>query len=546
MVGSGWSEDILSAGLAFSVEARALPQLTSSPLPALLVSPDFLPGTGLFNGRRWAANRLLQQWGAMAHSSPVALLGADPAHLSAYQQQLHEGGHSGAVQSLSFTDPTGVARHGALFTPDPALGLWSRWRWAAGPAAFSIIGQTHTLASTAALSHLDALGADPLNHWDALICSSSAGQVVASQLLEARLEQLAQRFGIDLGLAEASKPQLPVIPLPIDVAGLQSALPDRLQARQQLAIPEQASVLLWIGRLSLLTKLDPWPQYQMLERLAQRLPGPLVLLELGPDDTEQQASHFRELRALCPSVQFRQLGGVEPVAEAVKHQALAAADLALSLVDNVQETFGLAVAEAMAAGLPVVASNWDGYRDSVRDGVDGFLVPTRWAMSAPAVSPGLGWLHQIGVVPYTAFAGALGQLVSVDMEAAAESIAVLLLDPLLLRCMGAAAARRARERFDTPVISASYQRLFAELEQRRLAAQADARHRQPPGPWRAIDPVSLFGHFASHSAKAIRPDVSEPVPTVIQGRQGLWSFLQMATPAEQHGELRLDLFAKHR
>ena len=30
-------------------------------------------------------------------------------------------------------------------------------------------------------------------------------------------------------------------------------------------------------------------------------------------------------------------------------QALAAADLALSLVDNPQETFGLSVAEAMAA-----------------------------------------------------------------------------------------------------------------------------------------------------------------------------------------------------
>ena len=42
---------------------------------------------------------------------------------------------------------------------------------------------------------------------------------------------------------------------------------------------------------------------------------------------------------------------VEPVSEELKRQALAAADLALSLVDNTQETFGLAVAEAMAAGL---------------------------------------------------------------------------------------------------------------------------------------------------------------------------------------------------
>ena len=28
----------------------------------------------------------------------------------------------------------------------------------------------------------------------------------------------------------------------------------------------------------------------------------------------------------------------------------------------------------MAAGLPVVVSDWDGYRDTVRDGVDGFRI----------------------------------------------------------------------------------------------------------------------------------------------------------------------------
>ena len=54
----------------------------------------------------------------------------------------------------------------------------------------------------------------------------------------------------------------------------------------------------------------------------------------------------------------------------------AAADLFLSLVDNPQETFGLAPVEAMAAGVPVVVSDWDGYRYTVSDGVEGFRVPT--------------------------------------------------------------------------------------------------------------------------------------------------------------------------
>src|SRR6202012_5551691 len=54
----------------------------------------------------------------------------------------------------------------------------------------------------------------------------------------------------------------------------------------------------------------------------------------------------------------------------------AGADVFVSLVDNIQETFGITPVEAMAAGLPVVVSDWDGYRSTVRDGVEGFLIPT--------------------------------------------------------------------------------------------------------------------------------------------------------------------------
>jgi phosphatidylinositol alpha-mannosyltransferase len=62
------------------------------------------------------------------------------------------------------------------------------------------------------------------------------------------------------------------------------------------------------------------------------------------------------------------------VSDERKHAALASADL-LVAPSLGGESFGMVLTEAFAAGTPVVASDIAGYRDVVRDGEDGVLVP---------------------------------------------------------------------------------------------------------------------------------------------------------------------------
>ncbi len=71
------------------------------------------------------------------------------------------------------------------------------------------------------------------------------------------------------------------------------------------------------------------------------------------------------------------LSGVDAlgkVSDARKQEALAAADV-LVAPSLGGESFGMVLTEAFAAGTPVVASDIAGYRDVVRDGEDGVLVP---------------------------------------------------------------------------------------------------------------------------------------------------------------------------
>ena len=182
----------------------------------------------------------------------------------------------------------------------------------------------------------------------------------------------------------------------------------------------------------------------------------------------------------------------------VTRQAFASADVFMSLSDNIQETFGLTPLEAMAAGLPVIASDWDGYRETVRDGVDGFLVPTAQPADPDcALAPSEA--YEDGRLSYDRYIGHAHLMVGVNVPRCTEALVRLIQEPALRERMGAAGRARAREVYDWTVVMAQYQALWAEQEARRVAAQPSALQQRAPA---FTNPLSLFDHYPSQPLTA--------------------------------------------
>jgi hypothetical protein len=246
--------------------------------------------------------------------------------------------------------------------------------------------------------------------------------------------------------------------------------------------------------------------YLGLERAAAELgpSHPLHLIEAGQHTTDWIRDGLAEARqALMPGVRHHHLDGRDDAAMA---DARHAADVFCSLSDNIQETFGLTPVEAMAAGLPVVASDWDGYRDTLVQGETALLVPTTLPATGAGVS--IARRYEDGLDNHDHYCAQASLATAVDVPAAALALTALLGQPERRLAMGEAGRRRARALYDWGVVIGRYQELWAELAAIRGAgaAPSPAGSTPPVSPSPAgggavnplrDNPFLLFGHCAT-------------------------------------------------
>ena len=410
-----------------------------------------------------------------------------PADGEHFEQAVRTANPGQATQIVALQDLEQVASVGALMLPGPVVAEHAWQRQALGSAAYSLIGITHTTATPRVMDALVAIPAAPVEPWDAVICTSQAVRAMVVQLLEDQEATLRQRFSL-ADTAQMVRPQLPVIPLGVDCAALTPVPGLRQDWRARLGVGPDDVVALYLGRLSHHQKAHPIPLFQAMQRATKQSQTRLMLILTGWFlNAEIEAAFRAAARAFCPDVPVIFMDGRLPDVQAASR---AMADLFVSPVDNVQETFGLSPVEAMAAGLPVVVSNWNGYRETVRDGVDGFLIPT--LAPPPGICDDLALRFSAGLEGYEVQMGAVGQAVVVDIEAMAAAIARLANDPALRRTMGHSAQMHARAAYDWPAVVPQYMALWAELGDRR--ARAVCR----PGPYPARpDPFHVFRNYPS-------------------------------------------------
>lgn len=373
-----------------------------------------------------------------------------------------------------------------LYFPCPPDARFAWARQASG-ARFALCGVTHTLSSAAAARALCDLVAAPFEPVDALICTSRAVADLVRAVTGAYADYLRERFGGNPRLTN----RLEVIPLGVNPDRFRPATPEeRAAERARLGAADDEVLVLCVGRLSHHAKAHPFPVFHAADQAARRTGKKVYLVFAGWAAHPAVDRAYRDGAArFAPAARVGFVDGHDP---AVRVGAWRAADVFVSLPDNVQETFGLVMAEGMASGLPVIGSDWDGYRDIVADGETGYLVPTRMVRGATAEAT---TRLLFGQVSYDRFLAECSQAAVVDPSAAADALTRLVADSDLRRRMGAAGRARAVDHFRWERVVRAYEALWAEQER---AVRDWAPGRRPhAGPALYPAPEQTFAGYPS-------------------------------------------------
>ncbi len=392
-------------------------------------------------------------------------------------------GADAALRLESRTEIPRVVRDQGIttwFQPDTTTE-WVNYRTAFGTTTFPFSTVIHIACAPRLIrSQFLWLLLDGFAPCDAFICTSRAVQSAVRETLDYISEEMRRCTEAKLRY----RGRLDVLPLGLDVDAF--APRPRREVRRELGWPEDAFVILWYGRFSVVDKCDLLPALRMFRRLLEANPSKRLLFVLAGNDRRDipfvpSLDEFAAALGIAEHVRI-----LDGAPQDRRHLLFAAADVFTSPVDNLQETFGIAPIEAMASGTPQVVSDWSGYKDTVVHGVTGYRIPTYWTRcdGDEQTDYGLGGFGYQGYL--------FAQSVAVDLREYQAALQRLIDDPALVAAMRDASRRRAVEVFSWPAVIGAYEALWNELC--AIAARLPA-HELPPAPFVRAALCQRFGAF---------------------------------------------------
>ncbi len=459
-------------------------------------------GEGEVFGLDVAVNTLLSAWFRYGTAEQFICRPTDLPSFEHFKALAAAAGHNPEERCVGL-DPR-HPRHNlesisCLFRPDPLIADLAWTRQQLQGVGYATCGIVHTMSGERIARAVGELCLAPTDRADALVCPSEAIRNTVHNLWEVYGDYLKHRFG---NAAFQCPVQTRVIPLGVDTEKFRrlTTKDKRAAQRQALQAAPDEIILLFVGRLSFATKAHPLALWQAAERAASRTQRKLRVVMYGYFKPKDMEKHFRELAAdigKTANIEFIMNDDTR-----FPDGLWAGADLFASLSDNVQESFGLTPIEAMASGLPTILSDWDGYRGSIRHGVDGYLIPT----VTPPASAGLA-IAEAYYNENNYGIGLMGaaQSTAVDIEACATAIEHLITDDAKRRAFGMNGRARAEQVFDWRHIIKAYEDFWQELAQQRLTRTAKSA---VPKNWSAVHPsyINPWKMFDSFPNRALRPD----------------------------------------
>lgn len=336
--------------------------------------------------------------------------------------------------------------------------------------AIPVTAFVHSLSYQSTMNAYHEMLETGAREFDALISSSQCGKKVIENCFSRLVTHLnckPEKLGIEvipLGIAERPTEQL-----------------SREAAREALGIPQDVVIGLCFGRFSDFDKMDLFPLLQAFSRVAAAdKPYSLILAGAVHDETYLKALRLW-IQAL--RLQDRVFVITEPD-EKEKAVLYAACDFFVSIADNPQETFGMTLLEALRAGLPLIVSDFDGYREIGSDEV-AIRVATRFTPIEP-----LAALQS--VMDNLSFHRLAAQSIEVDIGQLATAMRRLFEDPDLRRTLGAHARRRFEDEY-------AHAKTIRKLESLWDKLKAAATRHEPVADGFNMSLYETFVHYVSET-----------------------------------------------